>query len=608
MKNKIYHSISIILLTVFLSGCSDFLNVADKGSASSAEFPSSMDEAGLMLTASYAGGHTLGLYTFYWFPMGIYLYDHTSDTDGTYDSRATQMNNNTNTDCLYNTQTYSDVMRWIQLSNAALEGIEKVRAIHTDTVSRAALNYMKGQALFNRALAYWHGQIYFEIESKPNGLGLPLIDKVPKAIDEMMPPRSTTKDSWNFIISTLNQAIPLLKGYNSDFTRATEWAAKGLLAKVYMQAHLPGRAVPVLEDILKNSGKKLALTPVYENMFYGDPKNEFNNENLYEIDMTTNIAQNGPWAGYTTGSGMPMVFAPWPLNLDFRDKGPSTAPGSVDIITSSTGGWGNNYVHDANVRRFGFTLPVPGNRVKNTNYVKASPRSVTNLPWIIDPAYTAQSIDIRTNKKADPRLYVSAGQPYVDTFVDGTGDLTKSIPGRPTFYDISPVLNNPQKLSWNHKKFTNRLGTESNLNFSSPANYPVVRLADIYLLYAEALKDSLPAVALEYINKVHRRAYNYPSEGSSPVDYVSLSDATMAPVGDHLHNDVLKYERWAELFGEGQWWFDVRRWEIGQQEVNYYKTTRNGELHFYGKAYYVQPIPKTEIERYHGTLQQSEGY
>lgn len=597
MKNKIYHIIGIILLTVVLSGCSDYLDVADKGSVSSAIFPTTLEEADLVLTSSYAGSHQQGLYAFYWFPMGIYLYDHTSDTYGTYDLRATQMSNNTNTDCPYNTQTYSDVMRWIQLSNAALEGIEKVRTNHPgDSVK---LNYMKGQALFNRALAYWHGQIFFEIESKPNGLGLPLIDKVPKTIDEMMPPRSTTKESWDFVISTLNQAIPLLKGYRTDQTRATEWAAKGLLAKVYMQARHPGRAVPVMEDIINNSGKILVETSLYENMFYGDPKKEFNNESLYEIDMTTNLAQNGPWGGYTTGSGMPMVFAPWPLNLDFRNRPSST---DFDIITNSTGGWGNNYIHDANVRRFGFTLPAaPTKRVQNPNFKSAVARSVTNLPYILDPDYYNQSIAIRTNKIADPRLYVCAGQPYVDTFMDALG--------RVTFYDKSPEINTqPQMLSWNHKKFTNRLGTESQLNFSSPANYPVVRLADIYLLYAEALKDSLPTKALEYVNKVHRRAYNYPVDSPSPVDYKSFTDKTMAPAGDHLANDVLKYERWAELFAEGQWWFDVRRWEIGQQEVDYYKTTRNGQLHFYGNSYYVQPIPKTEIERYHGTIQQSEGY
>lgn len=600
MKNKINHLIGIVLLFTVSSGCTDFFDVADKGSVSPAVFPSTIDQLDLMLTASYAGSHQKGLYTFYWFPNGIYLYDHTSNTDATYDTRATQMSNNTSTDCPYNDQTYSDVMRWIGLSNAALEGIDKYKNEHANisAADAAKLDYMKGQALFNRALAYWHGQIFFEIESKPNGMGLPIIDKVPKSIEEMMPQRATTKESWDFIISTLNDAIPLLKGYNTDLTRVTEWAAKGLLAKSYMQARYPDKAKPVLEDIINNSGKALVATSIYENMFYGDPKNEFNKETLYEIDMTMNSKQNGPWGGYTTGSGMPMVFSPWPLNLDFRNK-PSTT--EYDIITNSTGGWGNNYIHDANIRRFGFTLPAPGKRIYNTSFKSSVARSITNIPYIIDPVYYNQSIDIRVNKKADPRLYVSAGQPYVDTFLDALG--------RVTFYDKSPGMNNmPQIMSWNHKKFTNRLGTEQQLNFSSPANYPIIRLADIYLLYAEVLKDTDPAKALEYINKVHRRAYNYPVDSSSPVDYKTLSDKTMAPDEDHLSHDVLKYERWAELFAEGQWWFDVRRWEIGQQEVNFYKETRNGTLTFNGEDYYVQPIPKTEIERYHGNIKQSGKY
>jgi len=600
MKNRMYLFIAFALLSATFSGCSDFLEVADKGSVSPAVFPSTLDQVDLMLTASYAGSHQKGLYSFHWFPLGVYLYDHTSNTDGGYDSRATQMSNNTSTDCPYNDQTYSDILRWAGLSNAALEGIEKFR---TDFPAAALavsakLDYMKGQALFNRALAYWHGQIYFEIESKVDGLGLPLIDKVPTSIEEMMPPRATTEKSWDFIITTLIEAIPLLEGYNTDLSRATEWAAKGLLAKSYMQARRPALAKPVLEDIINNSGKQLVTYAVYSNMFYGDPVNEFNKETLYEIDMTKSPTQNGPWGGYTTGSGMQMVFSPWPLNLDFRNK-PSTT--QYDIITNSTGGWGNNYVHDANVRRFGFNLPAPGNRIKNLAFATAAPRSITNLPYIVDPAYSTRSNEIRTNKEADPRLYIGAGQPYVDTFLDALG--------RVTFYDKSPGMNNqPELLSWNHKKFTNKLGTEQQLNFSSPANFPVVRLADIYLLYAEVLKDTDPVTALAYINKVHRRAYNYPIDSPSPVDYTSLTDSTMAPAEDHLSIDVLKYERWAELFAEGQWWFDVRRWEIGQQEVDFFKETRNGPLTFRGEDYYVQPIPKTEIERYHGTITQSGKY
>lgn len=598
MKNKINRFIYTAFLATTLVGCSDFFEVTDKGSISPDIFPTTLDQVDLMLNASYAGSHTKGLYTFYWFPMGVYLYDNTSNTDATYDSRANQMSNNTDTDCEYNAQTYCDVLRWIELSNAALEGIADYREHYAVENEAAALDFMKGQALFNRALAYWHGQIFFEIESKKDGLGLPLIDKVPKALDEMMPQRATTEQTWDFVIETLKDAISLLKGHNSDPTRATEWAAKGLLAKVYMQARRPAEAKPILEDIINNSGKKLVPYSVYSNMFYADEAYEFNEEFLYEIDMTMNDKQNGPWGGFTTGSGMPMVFAPWPLNLDFRDR-PSTT--EYDIITNSTGGWGNNYVHDKNVHRFGFGLGAPGNRIKNPDFKSSDPRSITNLPYIIDPAYYQRSLEIRQNKEADPRLYISAGQPYVDTMKDSKGKVT--------FYDKSPGMNNqPGILSWNHKKFTNREGFENQLNFSSPANYPIVRLADIYLLYAEVLKDSDSSTALEYINKIHRRAYDYPIDQPSPIDYTSLTDRTKAEPDDHLANDPLKYERWAELFAEGQWWFDIRRWEIGEQEMKYFKENRNGSLIWRGIDCYVQPIPKTEIERYNGNIKQSGNY
>ena len=66
---------------------------------------------------------------------------------------------------------------------------------------------------------------------------------------------------------------------------------------------------------------------------------------------------------------------------------------------------------------------------------------------------------------------------------------------------------------------------------------------------------------------------------------------------DPLANDPLKYERWAELFAEGQWWFDIRRWRIGPSEADYYKKTSHGPITWKGDCSYVQPIPQLELER-----------
>ena len=168
-------------------------------------------------------------------------------------------------------------------------------------------------------------------------------------------------------------------------------------------------------------------------------------------------------------------------------------------------------------------------------------------------------------------------------------------------------------LTWQHRKFTNIHGVEMGpapygKNESSDANYPIIRLADIYLLYAELIKDDNPALSLEYINKVHRRAYGYSPDEPCPYDYKSLTDHTKtADEADHLAHDVLKYERWAELFAEGQWWWDVRRWQIGPAEAGYFKETRHGNITWKGDESYVQPIPQLELER-NENIQQSAGY
>lgn len=602
MKKALYIFATSLLLSV--SGCSGFLDIENKTTISDKVFPTTVDQIDLMLTTAYYGSHAYGLYGQYWFNCGIYMWDHTTDVDNTYDDRGQLLLQNASTDNSYVRRQYSDIMKWVEKSNEVTDAIDTYRANNDVSADEdARLNYMRGQALFNRALAYWHGQIFFEIESKEGGLGLPLYDHVPITVADMQTPRSTTSDTWEFVIKTLTEASELLKGYNSDQTRATEWAAKGLLAKVYMQARQPQKALPVLEDIINNSGKRLVSQDVYSKMFYvsnvwGDSY-QFNEESLYELDMTTNWG-GGP-RNNKTGSSMQMILAPWVLNLDI-DVSPA-GPNELDPRTSKAGGWGNNYVADGNLVRFGFTLGGPGKRIANPDYDASKPRSIDNFPLIVRPEYVAQSIAVRENKVADPRLYLSAAQTYIDTHLDETGRLTYVDKPQSMYAEV------PDKLAWSYKKYMNMDGLENQINFSSPANFYIIRMADIYLLYAEALKDSKPDVALEYVNKVHRRAYGYPVDEASPVDYVSFTDVTKASPEDHLHNDVLKYERWAELFAEGQWWWDVRRWEIGEQEMDFYKESRAGKLTWRGIDCYVQPIPQREIERYpEGVLKQSGSY
>jgi hypothetical protein len=618
MKNTVKNIILTGLMLVML-GCNDFFDISNKQTLSPDNFPATLEQVDLILTSSYAGSYSIGMYAFYWFPMGVYLYDHTTNTYGSYDERGSSMDNYTDINSRYTTQMYANITKWANLSTTAIESIDNYRKNYSVADEQAELDYMQGQALFNRALAYWHGQIFFEIN--PDGWGFPIIDKTADDIENMKRKRATTADTWKFVVNDLEEAIPLLTGRHDPY-RASEWAAKGLLAKVYMQAasifpEYKAKAKALMEDIINHSDKRLATPDIYQDMFYGNETNEFNSESLYEISMIINRNQSGPWAGYTTGSGMPMVFAPWYMDLTIRFR--PGVEGAVDPLTKEldvvtakkSSEWGNNFIHDANIRRFGFhgiggdTVP---RRTFNPDFVSTQARSTTNFPYRLeDPAYRQKSLDLKNDKnRVDPRLVLSAGQPYVDEYTDDTG--------KTTYYDRSHEINNrPDLLGWQHRKFTNTRGVEMGnapygKNQSSDANYPVVRLADIYLLYAEVVKEDNPALALEYINKVHRRAYGYSPDSPCPYDYTSLTERTKTADGnDPLANDVLKYERWAELFAEGQWWWDIRRWKTGPAEAGYYKETRHGNITWKGDESYVQPIPQLELER-NENIQQSAGY
>ena len=592
-----------ISLVFGASGCSDFFDVVDESSVSPDNFPTNLEHCDLLLNSAYAGSHGYGLYEFFWFPQIMYMLDKTHDTYGDYDTRTRILANDASTNCNILRDAYAAIMNWIQYSNAAIQGIDQyyTRASESELPT---VDYMKGQALFLRGMAYWHSQIFFELESKPDALGFPIIDKVPESISQMSPQRASAADTWNFIIDTFREAATLLEGHNSDNTRATEWAAKGMLAKALMQARHPQDALPVLKDIIDNSGARLLDFDTYSKSFYADEAHEFNAETLYEIDFTNNPKQEGPWAGFTSGTGMPLIMAPWYTSLAIRWKNPPAA--GQEFATQNNGGWGNNFVHDESVRRFGFPLDPAPIRVYNTDFNSRAAITLDNYPWILDPAYSAASQEVRDKVEADPRLWISAAQPYFDTMKDPRGNKV--------WYDRSPEaadLGYTAHYYFSPKKFTNLDGPESSLNSSSGVNIPVVRLADIYLLYAEAIAPGDASTALEYVNKVHRRAYNYPADDPSPVDYASLTAATAAARNhpeDLLAGDPLKYERWAELFAEGQWWYDIRRWEILENEMKVYKRTRYGSLVFQGERAYSQPIPQSEIEAYNGTLRQNYNY
>ncbi len=120
-------------------------------------------------------------------------------------------------------------------------------------------------------------------------------------------------------------------------------------------------------------------------------------------------------------------------------------------------------------------------------------------------------------------------------------------------------------LSLNHnmiywKKYTN-YETATVEDYSSGINFRVIRLADIYLLYAEALNElDRTAESYEYINKVRRRV-NMPELQNSTVFTGIGNDKEKMRV-------QLRHERSCELGGESTRWFDLERWGMFDNAAN----------------------------------------
>ncbi|MCK3685432.1 RagB/SusD family nutrient uptake outer membrane protein [Maribellus sp. YY47] len=97
--------------------------------------------------------------------------------------------------------------------------------------------------------------------------------------------------------------------------------------------------------------------------------------------------------------------------------------------------------------------------------------------------------------------------------------------------------------------------------------FPIIRLADVYLLYAEALnevKNAPDAEVYEYIDLVRARA------GLEGVvdSWAQYSSNPSKPTTKEGMRAIIKQERLIELAFEGQRFWDLRRWKDAEKYMN----------------------------------------
>jgi len=601
MLKKIYIS---ILAVILIAGCKKAPeNVGPTNAYSTAGYPSTIAQLQSVLVSAYANLRDPGLYGFFLLPKAMSNSMHTVNSVYNGDYAWNEMaNTNLSVGNTYVGDAWSALYVGVKDCNVTIAAAAQLNILNPNlsAADKATENLILGQAYCLRGWYYMELEcLYGESYTKGSELGVPIYSALPTSLAQTQVARSTVAQTWAFIISDFKMAESMLKGNvwdAADEARVTNWTAEGLLGKAYVYTQDWADAKTVLSDLITNSGKTLMPFSTYSNAFNG--QNKFNSESLFELYIDPNtVGGYGVYSGAANSAAINgLIWSP----LTFG------GPGFNGVQTQFLG-YGNEFFHDQNVLRFGYSIGPDPAPVANPNYNSSQPASYHNQALVMSPVYHQQAQAVRTNQTADPRLFLNALQPRYDSVqFDGVN-----------WGLVAQAGYAQDKYGWAVRKYSPITYNEGS-GVGNPSGFPdvgdawdyyILRLADVYLLYAEACIGTGDATdGLEYINKVKRRAYNLPINSPSAIDYKSLTAKTSAPDAV-LGNNPLYYERWAELFNEGSWWFDVCRWQIGPSEAAFYVTADNlgGPINFDASKSYVWPIPQSEINS-NAKIKQSTGY
>ncbi len=334
---------------------------------------------------------------------------------------------------------------------------------------------------------------------------------------------------------------------NAEKARATRGAAKALLVKVYLTIaesnpqHYQAARDLALEII--NSGE-YSLEPEFKDIFQRE--NEFGQESIFEINHISGqlfYHREGFGQGVYQpqrnglGSYYNIAFSP-------RFKGPAKQGDSIGAFSFS--GWG-------------FAVPTTSSDPRSELY---SVPQGTSLVELYDENDQRKSV----------------------TILDYYNEAAEM--GIPVDNSISP---------YNIRKYDD---WEESMNGEADDNFMVLRLADVYLMFAEAdneVNNGPTTEAYEYLNKVRRRALGRDIHATSDVDYENLDYDSFL--------DAVYHERRLELAFEGHRWYDlVRRPERAVQVMQLHGKTNVSRNRL------LLPIPQYVIDETQGLITQNEGY
>lgn len=448
MKLK-YNLIAIALLGFSFSSCSDFLEQNPQTDLSENDFYKTADDILSAVNGAYSSLQEGDIYG-NWYVFGEIPSDNTRNQlsgSVTTQNEFDQFYIDTQNSMIAN--FWKAAYKVINRTNTILGRIDGIE-INTELANRYKL-----ECKFIRALMYFNlVRVYGDV---------PLVLKeisISESYDILREPKENV---YNQIIADLKEAQDLPVSYSAaEDGRATQGAAKALLANVYMTLHKYAEAETILAEII-NSGRYSLLenTPGslnidgYKNVF--SPVNHNSKEGIFEIQFLK--------GGYGEGSNYANNFAP-------ENSG-------TNVV--AVGGTGGNNIPEMDI-------------------------------------YNAYE----------------------------EGDLRRDFSMSLGYYD------NRKNNEWVESRYVCKFMDVPYQNNDASNNYPVIRYADVILMYAEALnQNGKTAEACKYLNMTRRRGFGYQTTETSPVDLQTTDKAQFAL--------MVEQERRVELAFENHRWFDLIR-------------------------------------------------
>jgi hypothetical protein len=541
MKNTLLKRIVPLLVLVFLfQACSKELDQINPNALTTSSFWETKGDLDAGLNAAYASLRNENI-------LGI-LYEPTRTDIAT----PRNFRNNTTGNPIYD-QTFDLTTNQVQSkwdacylgifrANQVLDAYEDLKSTYTGVEGIETGIRLEAQA---RAL---RGYYYYVLHSSYNKGSLPLFTTVPVAFDDFQKKFSTSEEIKTFFRAELQYGLDNLpKDYNDWSTvagagnlgRITAGACEALIAKSYMNDNDFGTAEMYLKNVIDNYNYSLVddlskcLTGI----------EEFNSESIFEVNYSLanllgldeqNLAQR---ISSRLHNANDHVMSSW-LTLAFMGEkpDPSDLANYVD----------RNIYNPAN----GDITSVDLNVLRKYSLRMANTISVVDEPD--SPMYGVTSAEFGLDPDASPHSKANTA-------------IWKKF------------------TSWNVPNGGKGELEDLDTRTKSEVNIPVIRLAEIYLLYAECMiENGNLSEALVYINRIRKRSHLYllgkESEAGAEfvgqatyLDDIDLDDSNGDEVVtlDNLTNHLRFVEKPLELCLEGQRTVDLRRWGVWKDRLVY---------------------------------------